>query len=89
MKIKIKLLCSVLFVVSTILFVQGQSWNGPQPRISPDLIVASQNFDKYDVILDPDKNAPEWWAGAPSVIRDQKGVFWMACRMRLHSICRI
>lgn len=40
------------------------------------------NFQEYDVILTPDKDAPEWWAGAPSVVRDADGVFWMACRMR-------
>jgi hypothetical protein len=41
-----------------------------------------QKFDTYEVILTPDKNAPEWWAGAPSVVRDDAGVFWMANRMR-------
>jgi len=39
-------------------------------------------FSKYEVILRPDESKPEWWAGAPSVARDEKGVFWMACRMR-------
>ncbi|MBW7864600.1 MAG: hypothetical protein GX580_10875 [Candidatus Hydrogenedens sp.] len=39
-------------------------------------------FTQYDVILEPDKNEPEWWAGAPSVVRDPDGTFWMACRMR-------
>jgi hypothetical protein len=39
-------------------------------------------FDSYDVIIQPDTIAPEWWAGAPSVVRDSDGVFWMACRMR-------
>lgn len=37
---------------------------------------------EYSVILEPDKNEPEWWAGAPSVVRGNDGVFWMACRMR-------
>lgn len=41
-----------------------------------------QRFETYDVILKPDKQEPEWWAGAPSVIRDPQGVFWLACRMR-------
>jgi hypothetical protein len=36
----------------------------------------------YTVILEPDKNEPEWWAGAPSVVRGADGVFWLACRMR-------
>lgn len=39
-------------------------------------------FRAYDVILEPDKNEPEWWAGAPSVVRDKDGTFWLACRMR-------
>lgn len=39
-------------------------------------------FRQYDVILEPDRNEPDWWAGAPSVVRDRQGVFWLACRMR-------
>jgi hypothetical protein len=39
-------------------------------------------FQDYTVIQEPDKNAAEWWAGAPSVVRDSKGTFWLACRMR-------
>lgn len=41
-----------------------------------------EQFTKYDVIVTPDKDAPQWWAGAPSVLRDRDGIFWMACRMR-------
>ncbi|NUM52108.1 MAG: hypothetical protein HUU46_00545 [Candidatus Hydrogenedentes bacterium] len=33
-------------------------------------------------VLKPDKDEAEWWAGAPSVVRDKDGTFWMACRMR-------
>jgi len=40
------------------------------------------HFDHYDVILEPDENSPEWWAGAPSVARADDGVFHLACRMR-------
>lgn len=36
----------------------------------------------YDVVLRPDEGDPENWAGAPSVMRDGDGVFWLACRMR-------
>ncbi len=82
MKNKSGLLCFFLLFMNAGLFAQEQSWNGPVPQISHDLVTASQNFDKYDVILEPDKNAPEWWAGAPSVVRDHNGTFWMACRMR-------
>lgn len=41
-----------------------------------------KQFETFDVILKPDKNEPEWWAGAPSVVQDDNGIFWMACRMR-------
>lgn len=39
-------------------------------------------FVAYEVIVEPDKNEAEWWAGAPSVVRDKNGTFWLACRMR-------
>lgn len=39
-------------------------------------------FDTYEVVLESPEDAPEWWAGAPSVLRDADGVFWMAARMR-------
>lgn len=41
-----------------------------------------EKFSSYEVILEPDQNQPEWWAGGPSVVRDSKGVFWLAARMR-------
>jgi hypothetical protein len=41
-----------------------------------------QAFDTYEVVLQSPKDAPEWWAGAPCVLRDKDGVFWMAARMR-------
>jgi hypothetical protein len=39
-------------------------------------------FRYWEVVAEPDRDEPEWWAGAPSVVRDRKGVFWMAIRMR-------
>ncbi len=39
-------------------------------------------FDAYDVVLEPPEDAAEWWAGAPSVVRDAEGTFWLAARMR-------
>jgi len=42
----------------------------------------SEKLKTYDVVLRPDKDEPEWWAGAPSVVRDKNGIFWMAARMR-------
>jgi hypothetical protein len=41
-----------------------------------------QCFDAWQVAARPDKDEPEWWAGAPSVARDDDGAFWMAARMR-------
>lgn len=52
----------------------------PQLKCTADLI--SARFDAYDLILEPDTDKPEWWAGAPSVVRDSTGMFYMACRMR-------
>jgi len=37
---------------------------------------------RYEVVLEPDEDTPEWWAGAPSVVRSQDGVFTLAARMR-------
>lgn len=39
-------------------------------------------LSRYEVILEPDENTPEWWAGAPSVTRGDDGVFYLAARMR-------
>ena len=39
-------------------------------------------FDDYDVVLEPDEDTPEWWAGAPSVARADDGTFYLAARMR-------
>ncbi len=39
-------------------------------------------FEEYDVVLVPDEDTPEWWAGAPSVVQDDYGAFWLAARMR-------
>jgi hypothetical protein len=37
---------------------------------------------EHAVIVEPPKNEPYWWAGAPSVTRGADGDFWLACRMR-------
>jgi len=44
--------------------------------------VIRAKFQEYTVVVEPDKNEREWWAGAPSVTRDRTGTFWLACRMR-------
>ncbi len=52
------------------------------PEPAPNYADIVKKFQDYDVILRPDKNEPEWWAGAPSVAIDDDGTFWLACRMR-------
>ena len=39
-------------------------------------------FGDYTVVLAPDEDTPEWWAGAPSVARGDFGTFFLAARMR-------
>jgi hypothetical protein len=53
----------------------GTDLTGPRGRVPV-------KFTEYQVVLEPDKDEPEWWAGAPSVVRDGGGTFWLACRMR-------
>ena len=36
----------------------------------------------YRVVLEPDENTPEWWAGAPSAVLSPQGEFYLAARMR-------
>ena len=47
-------------------------------------IYASSKFSvsAYKTVLEPDRNEPEWWAGAPSVTKDKTGKIWLAARMR-------
>ena len=42
----------------------------------------SKTFDNYSVVLRPDRHAPGWWAGAPSVVRAADGTFYLVARMR-------
>lgn len=51
-----------------------------QEGIPPERI--AKHFSKWEVVVVPDRRAPEWWAGAPSIVRDDAGNFWMAVRMR-------
>lgn len=37
---------------------------------------------EYRVVLEPDYDIPEWWAGAPSVTICADGLFYLAVRMR-------
>jgi len=52
------------------------------PRVAPAYTRLFEQFQDYEVILRPDKDEAEWWAGAPSVALGADGIFWMACRMR-------
>jgi hypothetical protein len=63
-------------------FGQEPAWRGPIPEVRGNFGLVPEKFKEYRVILEPDKNEAEWWAGAPSVARDKSGVFWLACRMR-------
>jgi len=42
----------------------------------------AEQLAQYSVVLEPDEDIPEWWAGAPSVLRAPDGVFYLAARMR-------
>ena len=42
----------------------------------------AEKFTEYTVVLEPDQDTPEWWAGAPSVLRTEGGTFFLAARMR-------
>ena len=61
---------------------QEGRWDGPVPEIAPALVNAAEHFNDYEVVVEPDKDAPEYWAGAPSVVRDNNRTFWMACKIR-------
>jgi hypothetical protein len=57
-------------------------WKGSSPEISRIYGAIPHKFKDYKVVLAPDKDEAEWWAGAPSLVRDDAGIFWLACRMR-------
>ncbi|KAA3616318.1 MAG: hypothetical protein DWQ05_11305 [Calditrichaeota bacterium] len=72
----------LLLALPVLLCAQEQKWDGPIPQIAPSLENFSAKFYDFEVVLEPDKNEAEWWAGAPTVARDKNGTFWMVCRMR-------
>lgn len=75
-------------LVLALLAVAGTSAPGQEPRaaalpsVGESLKHIAQRLTSYEVVLRPDKNEPQWWAGAPSVAVDSQGTVWMACRMR-------
>ena len=83
LKTSIPLTILAFFILcSTTGFGQQTEWTGQQPSIGADLLHIAAKFDNYSVVLEPDKNEAEYWAGAPTVVRDDEGTFWMAARMR-------
>ncbi len=73
---------AVIYLFPTSLLAQQPGWHGPQPTVAESLKTVASKFENYEVVLEPDENAPEWWAGAPSVVQDHEGIFWLAARMR-------
>jgi len=72
----------ILLLIPLSGYSQTATWNGPVPEVTGNYGIVPEKFQDYDVILKPDEDAAEWWAGAPSVVRDENGTFWLACRMR-------
>ena len=68
-----------LFVL---LAARGDAALADEPTTSGWLDSVRNRFGEYDVVAVPDRDEAEWWAGAPSVVRDKEGTFWMAVRMR-------
>jgi hypothetical protein len=76
------LILALAMVHPAFVHTQEVQWLGPVPQVAGVYGLVPQKFRDYRVILEPDRNEAEWWAGAPSVVRDGKGVFWLAARMR-------
>ena len=74
--------CALLTLISRGSLVAQEAAPYGIPAVSGDFGGLPAKFEQYDVILGPDKDEADWWAGAPSVVRDPKGIFWLACRMR-------
>jgi hypothetical protein len=51
----------------------------PEPSQRP---VGSGRLPVGELVVPPERDEPEYWAGAPSVVRDADGVFWLAYRAR-------
>jgi len=76
------LIAIFLFGMSGVGLGRNTGFVRPVPEVKELFGRIPQKFQDYEVILKPDKDEAEWWAGAPSVVRDREGVFWLACRMR-------
>ncbi len=47
-----------------------------------DFSVLAHALEHYEIVLKPDRDVEEWWAGAPSVVVSPEGTFFHAARMR-------
>ncbi|MCG3196508.1 MAG: hypothetical protein GHCLOJNM_00984 [bacterium] len=73
----------LVYVLSSVVSEGSAEDSHAAPKPTPGAYGVLEPFLRNStLILKPDKEEPEWWAGAPSVVRDPTGVFWMACRMR-------
>lgn len=81
-KNKIAVLIFFTFCGSLLAQISIRKWDGPIPQVAEQFKDITKKFKNYDVVLKPDKDLAEYWAGAPSVVRDDKGIFWMVARMR-------
>ncbi len=81
MKPSLRLLLSACSIVAIACPCEAAA-NPGRPCVEDLFGAISTRFCQYDVIVEPDRDQAEWWAGAPSVVRDPNGTFWLACRMR-------
>lgn len=79
-----RMLATAVLLTASLIVAAEQDMppNLSQPQPGESFGAIAERFEEYEVILRPDTIAPEWWAGAPSVARDDDGVFWLAARMR-------
>ena len=64
------------------LFGQNNYLTEPKSVIFNELKSIANKFKTYKVILKPVRDDAHHWAGAPSVVKDSNGTFWLAARMR-------
>lgn len=72
----------IILLMSTSVSAQLVSPGAIREDVAKNYGAIAAQFDTYEVVVPSPEDAPEWWAGAPSVLRDSEGVFWMAARMR-------
>lgn len=80
--------CSIVLLVFARMAIADEGPLGRPEVHGPYGHVGEALQGEYTVILRPDELKPEWWAGAPSVLREANGTFWMAARMRRDDLPR-